>query len=307
MHKKLKYISISVISLVLMALFISSCNHTKDKHDASGTFEATEVLISSEATGKIMEFNIDEGQVLKANQYVGFIDSVQVYLKKKQLLKSIQAVKIRNPEIQKQIGVFEQQIATQKNEKIRVQNLVDANVANQKQLDDINAYIALLERQLTAQKSVLNTTSKGLYEEASAMEVQIEQLNDQLKKCRIINPVDGTVLVKYSEKNEISIPGKVMYKIADLENMTFRAYITSDQISKMKIGQSVKVLADFGDENRTYDGRVAWISSKSEFTPKTIQTQDERANLVYAVKVAVKNDGFLKIGMYGKLNLLTEN
>ena len=139
------------------------------------------------------------------------------------------------------------------------------------------------------------------------MDIQIEQINDQLKKCRIINPINGTVLVKYAEANELALPGKTLYKIADIENMIFRAYITSDLLTKLKIGQDVKVFADFGEGTRAYKGKVEWISSKSEFTPKTIQTKDERANLVYAVKIAVKNDGFLKIGMYGAVRLTMGN
>lgn len=299
--------AIKYLFLIVVSVFFISCNDKGESYDASGTFEATTIIVSSEVSGKILGFDIEEGQALKANQNVGYIDSIQLYLRKKQLEKSIQAIKSRHPEIQKQIAVFEQQITTQKSEKKRIENLLKANAANQKQLDDINAYIALLEKQLVAQKSALTITSKGLDEDVLTLEVQIEQLNDQLKKCQIINPIDGVVLVKYTEPNELAMPGKVLYKIADLENMIFRAYITSNQLTKIKIGQSVNVFADFGDEKREYAGKVQWISSKSEFTPKTIQTQDERANLVYAVKIAVKNDEYLKIGMYGQVKLLIEN
>lgn len=300
--KAIKYLIITIV-----AVFFTACSGKKENYDASGTFEATATIVSSEVNGKILAFDIEEGQALKANQNVGYIDSVQIYLHKRQLQKSIQAIKSRHPEVQKQIAVFEQQIATQKSEKKRIENLLKANAANQKQLDDINAYIALLEKQLVAQKSSLTIASKGLDKDVLTLEVQIEQLNDQLKKCQIINPIDGVVLVKYTEPNELAMPGKVLYKIADLENMIFRAYITSNQLTKIKIGQSVNVFADFGDEKREYAGKVQWISSKSEFTPKTIQTQDERANLVYAVKIAVKNDGYLKIGMYGQVKLIIEN
>lgn len=300
--KTIKYLIITIV-----AVFFTACSDKKEAYDASGTFEATTTIVSSEVTGKILSFDIEEGQVLKAHQSIGYIDSVQIYLHKRQLVKSIQAIKSRHPDVQKQIAVFEQQIATQKIEKIRIENLLKAKAANQKQLDDINAYIALLEKQLAAQKSSLTITSKGLDEDVLTLEVQVEQLNDQLKKCQIINPIEGTVLVKYTEVNELAMPGKVLYKIADLENMYFRAYITSSQLTKIKIGQNVDVFADFGDEKRAYVGKVEWISSKSEFTPKTIQTQDERANLVYAVKIAVKNDGYLKIGMYGQVKLTLEN
>ena len=300
--KTIKYLIITIV-----AVFFTACSDKNEAYDASGTFEATATLVSSEVTGKILSFDIEEGEVLKAHQNIGYIDSVQIYLHKRQLQKSIQAIKSRHPEVQKQIAVFQQQIATQKSEKKRIENLLKADAANQKQLDDINAYIALLEKQLAAQKSSLTITSKGLDEDVLTLEVQVEQLNDQLKKCQIINPIEGTVLVKYTEVNELAMPGKVLYKIADLENMYFRAYITSSQLTKIKIGQNVDVFADFGDEKRAYVGKVEWISSKSEFTPKTIQTQDERANLVYAVKIAVKNDGYLKIGMYGQVKLTIEN
>ena len=290
-----------------VAVFLSSCNIQNGNYDASGTFEATEIIVSSEVNGKILSFDVKEGQTLKENQQIGAIDSVQIYLHIKQLQKNISAIKSRHPEIQKQIAVIEQQIATQKNERQRIENLVNANAANQKQLDDINAQISLLEKQLDAQKSSLTITTKGLNEDISTIEVQIEQLDDQLKKCRIINPIDGTVLVKYTEANELAASGKALYKIADIDNMIFRAYLTSGQLTKTKTGQKVKVFADFGEETREYEGNIEWISAKSEFTPKTIQTKDERANLVYAVKIGVKNDGYLKIGMYGQVKLQTEN
>jgi len=309
-QKQIKHYTMKTITYIILgsiAVFFASCSSENGDYDASGTFEATEIVISSEVNGKILSFELTEGQKLEANHHVGTIDSVQTYLRKKQLLNSIKAIKSRHPEIQKQIAVIEQQIATQKKENQRIENLVKANAANQKQLDDINAHIALLEKQLEAQKSSLTITTNGMNEDISTIEVQIEQLNDQLKKCRIINPIDGTVLVKYTEANELAVPGKSLYKIADIDNMIFRAYLTSDQLTKIKIGQEVKVFADFGEETREYNGKVEWISSKSEFTPKTIQNQDERANLVYAIKVGIKNDGYLKIGMYGQIKLRVES
>lgn len=300
--KTIKFIYIGIAT----ALFTACADKNAD-YDASGTFEATEIVVSSEVNGKILEFNVQEGTTLQQGQTVGTIDSVQLFLRKKQLQKNIEAIKSRQPETQKQIAVIEQQISTQKREKQRFANLVQANAANQKQMDDINAQIAVLEKQLEAQKSSLSITTKGINEDASTLEIQIDQLNDQLKKCKIVNPINGTVLVKYAEANELALPGKALYKIADIENMIFRAYITSDLLTKLKIGQEVKVFADFGEETRAYKGKIEWISSKSEFTPKTIQTKDERANLVYAVKIAVKNDGFLKIGMYGAVQLTMDN
>lgn len=295
--------AIQFISMGIAMAVFTSCADSSSQYDASGTFEATEIIVSSEINGKIRELNLEEGTTLRKDQLVGSIDSMQLFLRKKQLQQNIEALKSRQPETHKQIAVIEQQISTYKKEQQRVSALVRANAANQKQLDDITAQLAVLEKQLVAQKSTLSLTTKGIHEDAASLEIQIEQLNDQLMKCRIVNPIDGTVLVKYAEAHELAMPGKTLYKIADLENMIFRAYITSDLLTKLKIGQDVKVVADFGEDTREYNGKVEWISGKSEFTPKTIHTRDERANLVYAVKIAVENDGFLKIGMYGEVDL----
>jgi HlyD family secretion protein len=288
--------------ILLSGIFFSSCGNSNNKSDASGTFEATEVIVSSEATGRILSLQVEEGDLFAAGQNVGYIDSVQLYLHKKQLLANIKAIESRRPEISKQIAAIEQQIATQKTERQRFERLVTANAANQKQVDDINAQIAVLNKQLTAEESTLSTSDKGLVEDAAALRLQVEQLDDQLAKCKIINPIKGTVLVKYVEANEVTADGKALYKIADTEKMLLRAYITSGQLTQIKLGQTVKVYADYGDkDSKEYSGKIQWISDKAEFTPKTIQTKDERANLVYAIKVAVKNDGLIKIGMYGEV------
>jgi len=284
-----------------MALYLSSCSSNDTNYDASGTFEATEVIVSSEANGKIMSLDLIEGTKLIANQLVGIIDSTQLYLKKLQILASSDAVRSRKPDIAKQIAVVEQQISTAEFEKKRVENLLKSNAVPQKQLDDINAQISVLEKQLSALKSTLEVNTRGLNEESSAIEVQVAQLDDQLKKCTIISPIDGTVLVKYAEKGELAVQGKPLFKIAETDNMFLRAYVVSSQLSSIKLGQKVKVFADYGDRMKEYEGKVAWISTKAEFTPKTILTKDERANLVYATKIAVINDGLLKIGMYGKV------
>lgn len=289
--------------LVLVAAVLGACSQSNGNYDASGTFEATEIMVSAESSGKITALNLREGEHLQKDQVVGAIDSIQVYLRKKQLQHSIRALLSRHPEIRKQIAVLGQQIATQKNEKVRVEKLVAANAVNRKQLDDIEAQLAVLEKQLAAQQSTLSITSKGIDEDAATLEIQVQQADDLLKKCRIVNPVEGTVLVKYAEAGEMAVPGKSLYKIANLDTLIFRAYITSGQLTLLKQGQTVRVFSDFGDTTREYPGVVEWISEKSEFTPKTIQTQDERANLVYAVKIAVKNDGYLKIGMYGQVKL----
>jgi len=292
-----------LFGLSIISILFVSCGKLKSDADAFGTFEATEVIVSAEATGKILSFNVEEGQVLTANQRLGAIDSTQLYLRKQQIISSKKALLSRRPDIKKQIASIEQQIATAKTEHNRYQNLVKANAANQKQLDDINAQIALLEKQLDAQKTTLVTGNQGINNDSEGISLQVSQLDDQLKKCSITSPIAGTVLVKYAEMGEVAAPGKALFKIADTDNMILRAYVTADQLTKLKIGQKVKVTTDFGkDETKEYTATLAWISSKSEFTPKTIQTRDERANLVYAVKINVKNNGLLKIGMYGEVS-----
>ena len=273
-------------------------------YDASGSFEAEEVIISSEATGTIKQFDIEEGQTLEKGQFVGYIDSIQVFLKKKQLQAQIQALLGKKPDIQTQLSSLQEQLKAAKKEQQRIANLVQAGAATTKQLDDINAQVAVLEKQIQAQKSTLALSSSGYTNETKPLYAQIEQLNDQLSKCKIINPMEGTVLTKYAEENEMAMQGKPLYKIADLSNILLRAYITGNQLPQIKLNQQVKVLTDNdkGGFNET-DGTIEWISDKAEFTPKTIQTKEERANMVYAIKVKVPNDGSLKIGMYGEIKL----
>lgn len=290
-----------VILLNFVLLFLAACNRGDGDFDATGTFEATEILVSSEANGKIMELNIEEGDRLDAGALVGYVDSTQLYLKKMQILAGLRSVDIRKPDIRKQIAALEQQIATARTEQQRMENLVKAKAGNQKQVDDIVNNIKYLQKQLDAQYSTLNKTTGGADAEAEGILYQIMQLDDQLQKSRIVNPQAGTVLVKYAEPGEVTAAGKPLYKIADTDLLYLRAYITSDQLSTLKQGQTVRVFADYGEnDRREYPGTITWISDKSEFTPKGIQTKDERANLVYAIKIAVKNDGYLKIGQYGE-------
>ncbi|MEN6618384.1 MAG: HlyD family efflux transporter periplasmic adaptor subunit [Rikenellaceae bacterium] len=296
--------SVLILMVSIASAAFVSCGSKNGESDFSGNFEATEVIVSSEANGKILEFNVEEGSVLEADQYLGYIDSIQLKLQKQRLLASNGAVISRRADVAKQIAVTNQQIANFQVEKQRAQNLINANAGNKKMLDDINAQIATLEKQLTAQTSNLEKGNYSVEKESSAIEIQIAQLEDQLKKCKISSPIKGTVLAKYAERGEITSMGKPLFKIADIEKIILRAYITSGQLTQLKIGQKVKVYADFGEnEQKEYQGIVTWVSDKAEFTPKTIQTKDERANLVYAVKILVKNDGFLKIGMYGEVKL----
>ena len=290
--------------IFIVAVLLSSCESTEHQFDASGVFETTEIIVSAEAIGKIIHFDIQEGQVVSPGQLIGIIDTTQLYLRKMQLLSSVKALQTRKPDITKQIATIEQQISTAKRDQQRMENLIKENAATQKQLDDVTAQVLFLEKQLSAQRSTLENSEQSINEESNALRIQIEQVNDQIQKSKITAPLPGTILVKYVEAGEFATTGKPLFKIADTQNMFLRAYVTSNQLSQLRIGQGVKVFADFGEEGyKEYAGLVSWISTKSEFTPKTIQTKDERANLVYAIKIAVKNDGYIKIGMYGSVKL----
>jgi HlyD family secretion protein len=286
----------------LAALLVAACTGHKNDFDASGTFEAVETIVSAEATGTLKMFNVEEGQDLKAGAIVGAIDSVQLYLKKKQMQAQIGAVLSRKPNVAKQLAALEEQLKQAEREQQRLTRLVKADAATQKQLDDATTQVDVVKKQIEAQQSSLGITTSSLNEEASPIFVQVAQVEDQLAKCKIVNPVNGTVLTKYAEANEMAVTAKPLYKIADLSTIILRAYITGDQFAQVKLHQKVKVQVDDGKGTyRGYEGTIEWISDKAEFTPKTIQTKDERANLVYAVKINVKNDGFLKIGMYGEI------
>lgn len=290
------------LGALFLILLIAGCGNGNDKFDASGTFESEEVIVSSEAMGKLVMLNVEEGMQLKQNQLVGVVDTIQLHLKKKQLEASIKAVLSKQPDIETQLATIEEQIKTASTEKRRVENLIKSNAAATKMLDDINAQLELLDKQYKATKSNLSITKLGLQNETYPLLAQVEQIEDQIKKSIILNPVDGTVLTRYAKQNEITTNAKALYKIADLSTMTLRAYINGDQLGEIKLGQKVKVFVDKGrSEQKELSGEIYWVSSKAEFTPKTIQTKDERANLVYAVKVHVKNDGYLKIGMYGEV------
>ena len=289
------------ILLFTLMLALSACGGNGNTFDATGAIESTEVIVSSEANGKIMELNLQEGDRLEAGAVLGYVDSTQLYLRKKQLEAGLRSIDIRKPDIRKQIASLEQQIAVARSEQQRMENLVKAKAGNQKQVDDIVNNIKVLQKQLDAQYSTLNKTTGGADAEAESIIYQIMQLDDQLQKSRIVNPQSGTVLVKYAEPGEVTAAGKPLYKIADTDLLYLRAYPTADQLTQLKLGQTVRVFADFGEEEqREYPGTITWISEKSEFTPKGIQTKDERANLVYAIKIAVRNDGYLKIGQYGE-------
>lgn len=286
----------------LLVLLAASCVEGNKAYDASGVFESTEVTVSAEGNGKILSLDLQEGDRLEAGQIVGCIDTVQLHLSEVQLEGSRRAVGSGRLDISRQIAALESQIGKQRQELDRFTKLEKAGASNRKQVEDIQAQIETLERQLAAQEESLNSSNRNVSGQADALEAQIEQIRDRIRKCVITSPVAGTVLAKYSEAGEFAALGRALFKVADIDNIRLRAYITADQLTTLKLGQQVRVFADQGSSGRKeYAGTLIWISDKAEFTPKTIQTRDERANLVYAVKIAVENDGLIKLGMYGDI------
>lgn len=322
-----KYFIISILTITALA-----CNNKNSEFDATGTFEAEEVIISAEASGKLTQFNVEEGSQLKAGQQIGAIDCSNMDLQKQQAQASLNAITQKTNSASPQILIYEQQIAAQQSninvlkeqlnvqqrEQKRIENLVKADAVPSKQLDDINGAIDILKQQITAaqsqikvlqnqikaQRDAVAIQNRGILSESDPQRLRVAQIQDQLENCTITNPLTGTVLNKYAEANEITAPGKALYKIAPLDTLTLRAYVTGNQLPTIKLNQSVQVLVDNGDGGyKTIPGTIKWISDKAEFTPKTIQTKEERQNLVYAIKIKVPNDGYLKIGMYGEVKL----
>jgi HlyD family secretion protein len=290
----------------LLALFslmlIMSCTDSQSGKDATGVFEATEVIVSAESAGKLMRLTVHEGQQLKKDEILGLIDTIQLSLQKMQLRANQLSLRASKPDVPSQVGAIEKEIEKLEFEKQRTQKLLEGDVATQKQLDDIQSQLDVLRARLKAQKKSLGSSVAAIDAQYEAMEVQMDQLNDQIARCQIKSPIDGSLLVKYAEQGEFVNLGKPLFKVANMEEMVLRAFVTVEQLKALQINQKVTVLAEFGaEETKEYEGEITWISDQSEFTPKTIQTQDERANLVYAIKVSLKNDGVLKIGMYGGL------
>ena len=291
------------LSIISAMTLLTACSGSDSKYDASGVFEVTEVMVSARVAGEIMDLDIDEGTEVTAGEPVGYIDTVQLFLQRLQLEANVKAAESRICDVEKQTAALLQQIDTQKKEQTRFENLVNANAGNRKQLDDITAAINLLEKQLDAQTETLINGNANAKAQAEALKAQIALTDDMISKSTIASPVDGTVMAKYVEKGELAVQGRTLFKVANINDMYLKAYITSGQITGLKIGQEVKVFADSGDSDRKeYRGVILWISDKAEFTPKTIQTRDERANLVYAVKIKVQNDGYIKRGMYGEVS-----
>ncbi len=299
-----------------MLLLLFACNSKERQFDAEGNFEAVETIVSSELPGRLIQFTVTEGDTIAAGTVIGKIDAVNISLQKEQIEASIGALHQKTQDARPQIKLLQDQLAVQEaqlqnllHEQARIERLVKLDAATGKQLDDIkfqitaqNKQMTVTKQQINVQENNTNTQNRSVLSETGPLEKRAAQLNDQLQRLNITNPVKGTVIVKYAEVGEFTSAGKALYKIADLSYITLRAYITGDQLSAIKLGQLVKVFTDKGkDAYNEYAGTITWISGKAEFTPKTIQTKDERANLVYAVKINVKNDGFLKIGMYGEI------
>lgn len=289
--------------LFCVAIFLTiSCSNNSDDFVATGSFEATEVVVSSETNGKIIYFDVKEGQLVDAHVQVGLIDTLQLYLQKMSVLANAKGVRTQRPDIETQTAAMYEQIQKLEREKERTMKLINANAANAKQLDDINSQIEVLQKQLSAQTSNLQKSSANIGAQSSVLEIQFAQIEDQINKSRINSPITGTVINKYAEAGELTSIGKPLFKVANMNDMYLRAYITNSQLSQIRLNDEVMVMVDSknGDMNQ-YKGVVSWISDRAEFTPKSIQTKNERANLVFAIKVSVKNDGYLKIGMYGEL------
>ena len=306
------------LSSMFAAVLITGCNSNGNEFDASGTFEADETIVSSELPGKILSFNVEEGMHLMKDSIVGALDATSIGLQQEQVEASIGALSQKTSSAAEQVKLLQDQLSVQQtrldnllHERTRIENLLKADAATGKQLDDINYQInaakkemAVTQQQINVQKNNVATQNRSILSEADPLRKRIAQLQDQAQRANIVNPVNGTVIAKYAEAGEVTSAGKALYKIADLSELNLRAYVTGVQLPTIKLGQQVKVLIDQGEKSyKEYQGTITWISDKAEFTPKTIQTKEERANLVYAIKVKVKNDGYLKIGMYGEVKL----
>jgi HlyD family secretion protein len=310
--------TIHIIAASFLLFIAASCTNTASNADASGTFEADEVIVSSELSGKLIAFNVQEGLQIAKDSVVGIVDAKNISLQQEQVEASIKALNEKTANVEPQVELLQNQLAVQQSqlnnllhEKTRIENLIKADAATGKQLDDMNAQIdvarkqlSVTQQQIAVQRNNISTQNRSILSEADPLKKRVAQLQDQVQRANIVNPISGTVITKYAEQGEVTAAGKALYKIADLSSLNLRAYITGIQLPQVKLGQTVKVLIDNGAKKyKEYSGSIIWIADKAEFTPKTIQTKEERANLVYAVKVKVKNDGFLKIGMYGELEL----
>ncbi|MGN0282902.1 MAG: HlyD family secretion protein [Prevotella sp.] len=292
----------NILFAVSLAIGMTACTSGEKGYDASGVFETTEVIVSAKGTGELISFNVEEGQEVRQYDVIGSIDTTQLVLKNRQLSANLLATQDKTLDESRQVASLRQQIANLQKEKQRYAALLASDAATQKQVDDLDYQIGVLNRQLAASLEQLGSNNRSIANQAEGIRAMQAQTDDQLRNSIITSPISGTVLAKYAERGEYATPGKPLFKVSDVKSMKLRAYVTAPQLTTLKIGQEVTVYADYGEkESKAYKGIVEWISDKAEFTPKTIQTRDERANLVYAVKIAVKNDGMIKRGMYGNV------
>ncbi len=302
-----KCFSRSAIALLFSATILASCSDNGNGHDATGVFEATEVTVSAATAGTILALNVEEGDTIGSDTPLGLVDTTQLYLKRLQLQANIRAISTRAQNISVQTAALNEQIATAERERIRFTTLARQGAATQKQVDDITAQLATLRKQLAAQTETLSSNNISISDEQAALAAQIAQIDDQIRQSIIQSPVAGTVLTKYAEQGEWAMTSRPLFTVADISTLYLRAYITAPQLTTVKIGQQAKVYADMGEDgSKEYAGKVVWIADQAEFTPKTIQTRDERSNLVYAIKIAVRNDGYIKRGMYGEVQFKSE-
>ncbi|MFL5742805.1 MAG: HlyD family secretion protein [Flavisolibacter sp.] len=301
---------------ISILFILSACGRHQENFDATGTFEADEVVVSSQLSGQLTSFPLEEGDSLRAGQIVATVDSQNLVLQRAQVKATIQSLNERTMDVQPQVKLLQHQLSVQESqlqnllhERDRTERLVKADAATGKQLDDMNAQVDVMKKQMATtrqqiavQRNNTTTQNRSILSEKAPLREQAAQVEEQISRSRIVNPVSGTVLTKYAEQGEVTAPGKALYKIADLSSLTLRAYVSGNQLSQIRLNQEVTVLVDKGaNDYRHYQGKIYWISDKAEFTPKTIQTKEERANLVYAVKIRVPNDGYLRIGMYGEV------
>ena len=295
------------ICSVAFWLVLGACTSQEEQYDASGIFETTEVIVSAKGTGELQSFQVEEGQAVRQGEVLGWIDTLQLSLKDRQLAASLLATESKRLDEKRQVAHLRQQIENLQREKERFTTLLNAKATTAKQVDDIDYQIKVLQNQLVATQEQINSSNSSLSRQSESIQAQRAQMEDQIRNAMISSPITGTVLTKYAEQGEFAVPGKALFKVADVSQMKLRAYITADQLTQLQIGQAVAVYADRGiTDRKRYAGRVVWIADKAEFTPKTIQTRNERANLVYAVKIAVENDGFIKRGMYGEVRFEEE-
>lgn len=292
-----------ILGLSILTFSLFSCGNDNKKADGYGNFEATEITISAENNGKLMQFDVNEGDVLQKEQFIGYIDTIPLALKQEQLEVSKAVISSKSKAVLSQIAVLNSKLKTANTNKARTENLIKDNAGTQKQLDDVTGEIDVIKNQIRS----VEIQNAPVVNELKSIDVQLKQIDDQIEKSKIKNPINGTVLTKYAEPNEITSFGKPLYKIADLNTMQLRVYISETQLADLKIGQEVTVKIDDADEIKSYKGVVSWIASEAEFTPKIIQTKEERVALVYAVKIDVTNDGSLKIGMPAELWIENSN